>query len=496
VSDEGGQAVIPWQRVAVALACMALAAIPFLCVQFPPIVDLPQHVAQVRLFWEALSDPHSAYRIQWLTPYGLSYVLLGGAWALASPENAGRLAMLALGALWVATAHFLAAARGRPAAAAIVASALLFNHTLYWGFSSFVIGWPAFAIWFVLTSGRHAHATGWRTSAELLAAAIVLYFSHALWLAAGTLWFFVSQAFNRTSLRTTLLRFLSFAPVLIVVAIWYPSLSARGFDSSTRWFTTPSGRLSASWLADAILGALRGPVEPLIVVAVLGWAALGAYQHRHALATTADRELLLAAALLACLALLLPDLRTNTIMFAKRWAPCAVVLLLLATPPPRWRPSAHYAVAFAVLVAVVGTTTSAWIRIDRREYAGLAASLRALPERQRVLGLDLARHSDFVKGRPFLQTFAYAQVWRGGELNFSFADFAPSPVVYKTGRIPTWTNGLDWYPDLVQQSDLEQFDYALVNADDAMHRSFVERFAVAPAVSDQGRWRLYRLRSS
>ena len=42
----------------------------------------------------------------------------------------------------------------------------------------------------------------------------------------------------------------------------------------------------------------------------------------------------LAAALLACLALLLPDLRTNTIVFAKRWVPGAAVLLLLAALVP------------------------------------------------------------------------------------------------------------------------------------------------------------------
>jgi len=209
-----------------------------------------------------------------------------------------------------------------------------------------------------------------------------------------------------------------------------------------------------------------------------------------------DRELLLAAALLAALAFALPDLRTNTIAFAKRWAPGAVVLLVLGAPVPRWRPSTQYLAATGLLVTVVAGTTMAWIEFERRECSGLTESLRALPERPRVIGLDLAQDSALIKGRPFLQTFAYAQVLHGGELNFSFADFAPSPVVYKTRRKPTWTWGLEWSAGLVQRSDLEQFDYALVNGDEPTHRRFTSHFGVAPAVTDQGRWRLYRLRSS
>jgi hypothetical protein len=149
--------------------------------------------------------------------------------------------------------------------------------------------------------------------------------------------------------------------------------------------------------------------------------------------------------------------------------------------------------ALGLLVAMVGTTTATWVQFDRRGYAGLAESLRALPDRPRVIGLDLAPASKVVKGRPFIQAFAYAQVLHGGELNFSFADFAPSPVVYKIRRQPTWTSGLEWQAGHVRRSDLDQFDYALVNADEMTHERFAARFAVAP-VTAQGRWRLYRLR--
>ncbi len=81
-------------RILFALLCCLLAAIPFLLVKFPPITDLPQHAAQVRLFGEALNQPDSPYRIRWITPYSLVYAVLGASWLAFGPENAGRLAML------------------------------------------------------------------------------------------------------------------------------------------------------------------------------------------------------------------------------------------------------------------------------------------------------------------------------------------------------------------------------------------------------------------
>jgi hypothetical protein len=85
-------------------------ALPFLAVTFPPITDLPQHVAQVRLLFDALGDPGSPYRVQWLTPYSLVYGVLALAWVLVEPI-AGGVAAGRLGMLVVALARAGAAGR-------------------------------------------------------------------------------------------------------------------------------------------------------------------------------------------------------------------------------------------------------------------------------------------------------------------------------------------------------------------------------------------------
>jgi len=479
-------------RVVVLIVCALLVAVPFLSVNLPPITDLPQHLSQVRLLHETLANPDGPYRIQWFTPYILSYLPLTLAWLLSPTESAGRIAMLALALAWTLAIHGLALKRERSAAAAVLACAFFYNHATYWGFYSFAMGWPAFCVWFLLTV-RPASRFRPRDALLFLGTAALLYLSHALWLAAGTGWFLLRALVARAPVRTSGLQLVSFAPVLLVAAVWFPELSAAGFSSPTRWVVTPTGRLSFSWLVDATLGGLHGPVEYALVGAVAVWIALVIHQHRGRLATAIDRDLCLAALYFLALALVLPNLFQNTIAFASRWAPLAVIALVLGLPAPAWPRVHRNAAALAVVAGFILATSVAWVRFEQDEYSGLPQSLAALPPHSRVIGLDYVRTSSRVKGRPFLQGFAYAQVARGGELNFSFAEFAPMAVVYRTPRRPPWTRGLEWHADWLKPSDLRSFDYALVNAT-AQGHAWLETLPELALGTREGRWRLYRIR--
>ena len=77
--------------------------------------------------------------------------------------------------------------------------------------------------------------------------------------------------------------------------------------------------------------------------------------------------------------------------------------------------------------------------------SGLKEALSAVPSTPRVLGLDFVKESAFIKGRPFLQTVAYTQALKGGEINFSFAEHASGIVAYRERRRgpgPRDSNGL------------------------------------------------------
>ena len=116
-----GQAESGRERLVWALACVVVISVPFLVVRYAPLTDLPQQVAQIRLFLEALDDPSGPYRILWFSPNRLSYLVLGSCWAVFPPEAVGRMAMLAIGVVWIGSIHYLAYRRRRSVEVAVLA---------------------------------------------------------------------------------------------------------------------------------------------------------------------------------------------------------------------------------------------------------------------------------------------------------------------------------------------------------------------------------------
>ena len=487
------------ERGALFAVSALLVLIPFFVVSIPPITDLPQHLAQIRLFGDALANPSGVYRVQWWTPYGLSYALLGLCRAIAPPMLAGRLALAIIAVLWVVTAHVLAASRGRSPLAAVLASLFVFCNVIYWGFLSFAVGWPIFAAWMVLSAREMRRP---REAVLLAAIGLALYLCHALWLIAGIAWLGVVtiadaiRAVRQHSLKPRvqpmLLRACAAAPALVALALWTRGFQASDVQAPPVWITDPLSRLEARWLVEAALGGLHGSLEWLLASIVAAWLLIGLVQNWQRLRDAVDVPLLLGGALLGLFALLLPDKYMHTIRLAERWMPSAAILIILGMPAPRLRPVLLRVVVAGFAGAFVLATAMTWVAFERRELSGLGEALERLPPNPRVLGLDYQQKSELVRGRPFLQTYAWAQVFKGGTLNFSFASFPTSLVVFRSERPSPWTPQLYWYPRRLQPTDLAYFDYVIVNALREAHRDVVATWPLVP-MTTVGNWRLYRV---
>lgn len=490
-----------------ALVCALLAAIPFLAVSVPPITDLPQQTAQIRLLFEALSDDGSAYSIQWWHPNKLGYGPLLLAWLAAPPIAAGRLAVLGIGLLWVGSIHALAFATGRPAAAAALASIFFFNHLTYWGLLNALIGLPVFAGWLVMLE-RLPPRPGWRDGSKILALACLLYLAHVLWLAAGLLWLALSGVVRRLPPSHLALRLAWVSPALLTALAWYPQLRNSGFVSETFWGRPPWGRLHPEWLLNSALGGLEGRAEATVMAGLLVWLVLGlaAAFHRHrsrredgtrdgdAGAPDGRKPLALAGLMFLALGLCLPGVLQNTIFFASRWLPAAAVLLVLACPAPPLRPWLRHTVPYLLLASLTITTASTWIDFEDTELDGLHQALAAVSPGERVLGLDFVRTSQRIQGFPFYHLYAYAQVLHGNELARSFANEGSSLVVYRDlpRKLP-WTEGLDWRARKIRRSDVDHFGYVIIFADPETHAVFLHDERLEPVTADRP-WRLYRVR--
>ena len=468
---------------------MGLVAVPFLAVDVPPAADLPQHVAQVRLFFETLGNPNSAYRIQWFTPYWLAYLVFGALWKMVEPMKVGLIGMALLGMAWAGGIHALAASRGRSISSAILASLFFFSLSMYWGFAPFVVGFPVFLLWIHLTTQPAEQRSEWK----LLLGFLLLYFSHALWLVAGFLWMVVHDVAARLPLRKRRLRrFAAVAPVLVLAALWYGNLEKLQFTSPVDWAPLPWQRLSPSWLVNTGFGGVRGPTEIVMVGLILVWVAVGLIQNRKNVREESDGILALAGSMLLLAALALPNLYHQTTEFAQRWTAPALVLLVLAAPAPKIRASVARISTSALAILFVAMLAILWSFYDRHELSGFEQALEQVPPQSRVLGIETQQRSQVIKRLPFLQLPAYAQVRGGGTLAFSFANFAPMPVVFKKTYTQPWTHNLEWEPWNLKLSDLTWFDVVLANGSAENH----EKVAQIPAlvsVTKEGFWRLYRV---
>lgn len=480
-------------RALIAAACCTAIAIPFLVVRWAPITDLPQHVAQIPLLLDALGNPDSPYAVQWLTPYSLVYAIIGVCWLLFGSIEAGKIALLAIGLISTIALHATAARRGRPVATAVLLSVLFFSQVTYWGFYQFALGWPAFLLWLEIVRREYRSVAG--EIAALAACSALLYVSHVLWLGVAIGWLAIGDLIFRRRWKSMAYRLAAVIPVLALVAIWYPTLAEYGFDSNTIWTLNPLERIiSLVWLFTATLGGLFGPVDYIVYAALILWAIAGIAQHWKKLRFSVDVELVLLGSLFILVALCLPDCVQRTINFAKRWIPFGTALLLLGLPAPRIRhPLVPGIIAGLVLAVYCAMTAASWVRFEETEMTGFTHALERLPRTQRVLSLDFVKHSEILRGRPFMQAFAYGQVLKGGTLNFSFADFGPSLVRYKEPREIPWSESLEWYPSTFdKKKDLRYFDYVLINDTGSLHQSAIRAPELEP-VTHRERWRLYRV---
>ncbi len=546
----------------VALLATALVLLPVTLVPLPPATDLAQHVAQAALFdaWRA-GDP--MYALRWAGPNNLCYAPILALRSWLSAWDTGRAMVALVLAGWALGFAGLARARGRSPWVALLVCVPAFNAALAWGFLNFLVGVPVFCAWLATLLGAPAgvgadpHAApGGQRPAEggprrdaagasaarpaapdggpaagapgvpaplrllgLVVLAALLYAAHALWFAAAGVSLLTALATREGrawGTRAALLRAATMLPTGIVAAAWYPAMVAArargGFPLEPRMGPMPWERLAPEALVERVLGAVRGSAEPALVAGLALWGAWAVWTSRAAARTQTlddgpharvDRPLLAVAGVLLLAGLLLPEKYVNTILFAQRWVPVGVALLLMALPfpaagaPPTGMPRAAL-LAGTLLLAQVAQTSLAWRASAAQDLDGLRPALDALAhvtprakEGPTVLGLDFAPESAVMRGRPFVQTFAWAQAERGGRLNFSFAEHDSTLVTWANDADrPPFTPGLEWMPGRVGARDLALADAVLVHAEAEAHTAFAARSGLRP-LTDTGVWRAY-----
>jgi len=480
----------PSRGLAAAFALAAAAAlVPLWSVEYPPMVDLPQHAAQITL-WRDYADPLFPYReifeLHPFSPYLIGHSLVRF-FDLLLPITVAVRVMVSLAVLALPAAMlYLFRRLGADRWPALLGFPLAYGFGFQWGFTNFMIA-AAVTLVFVAAGIDYARHGG-RSSGVLLALfAFALYLCHALALGLAVLIIALAVLVESGGRPRSLLRLLPLVPALVVVGLWFGWVwvSDPNTAQPPLWVESPGARLvdlPALWVG---AGREAGPwlVGGLLVL------ALPLVGGRIA-ARPAVRWLPLAAALGFYFAL--PNRAFSAWMFSTRFSVFVAIFALLLVVPAasagRRRLGRSLMLAFAL-------SWMGFITVEFRAFDAEARHFDALLERmapgRRVLGLNFDPGYDHVGGLPVFGHFhMWYQAKKGGLAEPAFAIGYPNLVVYRHG--PFSHPELSLHPERFDFArDGRFFDYFLVRSEVDVGARL---FAGAPVVfaARSGRWWLYR----
>ena len=474
-------------------ATLAILVLPVWIADYPPLVDLPQHMAQVNALGLLLGgDPTftEVFEINWFTPYFLPYVALFLLDTVLPIMIATKL-LLSLGiiALPVVTGQLLREIGGDERLRWLsIPSA--FSFALYWGFLSFLVTVPI-GIWLVCLTVRFSRSPSAKLAAAIVATGIVLFFSHVLVLgisAAVSLAYLLGSHW-KTPVHLVRLALPYAAPLpLIVYWLTHTTTNEAYVQNADVYF----GNWSDRWIE--LLTAATGIdlVVPTATVAagLLFYTLPGILGCR--LTRNPARWL---AALCAFIVFLgFPAVAFNTHYLYVRFGIFLLPAWLLLWDKPPGKQLRFQALP-VVLVAAVATINLLRFEAFNSEARNFAAVAQQVPERARILAVGHGFATSKFRAPVYQHFGAFQQALNDGIADFNFGFFYPQLVRYQADSLPPFDDSFTTRPLILdwQQYGGDNYDYFLLFEQFDMSPIFFRgNTSAVEFVDRRGRWWLYR----
>lgn len=499
---------------------LAVAAVvwvvPLWMIPFPPMLDYPQQLAVAAIVrW--IGDPAwgfgEAYELALGRPQGLFEMVTAGlAWVMPI-QVAGKLVLSLSIAGVLPAAVALCRRTGRPEWYALLALAVTYNHTFYWGFVDSLVAYPLF-LGAVALADRLLDARFGLRSWLLLAGSVALFYTvhlQMLLLLAGAVgWLALVR---QPPVRRLALQLSALLPGVALGAGVLGWAHLHAAEVMTRFQQRigeePTVMASTGLKVGRVSGLLFGEYSDgsqalLFTVLLAALLVLVARLRFRPNETETGGDILLRtrfatlAGWVAMLYFLLPEF-TRGYLVAGRLVPVVVMLAACGLPIPsrnrRWAALALTVLllAFQLQLVVDGFRTFAV------ESAGLDRLLEQAEPGQALAGLLYERRSS-VWGTPEVMAHfpAYYQACKGGRVLLSFVQFFNAPVRYRPGA--NWEGEIlarrvNWFdPYGFDTREAARFRYLLIRGGRENLRDVLGPGLANVSVSSAGRWHLVDLR--
>jgi hypothetical protein len=478
------------ERLCFYALCLASAA-PLLLARHPPMVDLPQHAAQVATLRQLLFAADYPYRelfeVHWLNPYWGGYLPILALSSVLPIDVAIKLVLVLVAitlplAVSRLTAHF----RCEPALDWL-ALPIVYGFAFQWGFFNFLMGVPVVLV-FLLWTFRYAAGPSRRAGFGLFVFGCVLFAVHMLIGAFGCGIAVVYVCCGARPWREKFVACVPFVASLPLAFVWILAQVAAGGQA-----VEPGSWGVSVWRPAQFVGLAlgepygRGAIALGIVAAVLPFV-IGCR-------ITRDLPRLAVFAALCAWMLFGPDYILGNWSTFQRFSVFGVPLFLLVLTPPRTRSPLQLVGRFAVVVLALGLLANHARRfvVFEREARGYTEIRAHMQPGKRALMLMVKNKSDAYGGPQFLHHPAWYQAETNGIVDFSFAQF-PLQVRYRPSANVAIPRGFEWEPRTFEWGKHEgwRYDYFVVRSPrDLAARLFASSDRTVRSIAESGDWRLY-----
>lgn len=465
----------------------------------PPMVDLPQHGAQIVMLQELLRGQSrwaSLLQLNLFTPYWLAYLP-----ALLLAPLAGVLPALLL----VLSASLLASLLGfsalrrqlqAPAALDILIIPAFFGFSWHWGFYNFLVALPL-GLWLLRLCLQQAQAPSRRTGLAIMLASLLLLATHGLMFlfmaGLGALLIFFHQCGHWRQLFGSALWFM---PAALLLLAYGTSRILAPFQ--LQYFMPPVEQPPRllGLAAYSYAGNLQPIALAVFALGLLGLLAARLWQGRDRLYAYIP----LAYLLLFCL--LVPDYMQGTVFFYQRF--CFLLLpflaLALSAAALAQRPQARLLLALVSLSCLTQMGQTLWHTLAfERESHDFRTVLASAAPGERALGLVADRASAAAaNSNAYLQMPAWYQALQGGLVDFNFAYLPLQPVVYRQAALPKFNGyhlwGMQPFDWVAQNGQLYRYYFVRTTTPAQLallEAQFSRSLCPVTLQAHSGSWRLY-----
>jgi hypothetical protein len=490
--------------------------LPLWLVPFPPMLDYPQQLAAaaiIRFYGDPARALQRTFELVLLRPHSLSKLVTAG-FALAMPiEAAGKLC-ISLAMIAIAPCVLLLCRRtGRPSWYALLALAVTYNTAFYWGFLDNLVAYPLvlFGVW--LADRLFEEPFGVRSWLLLAACGLLFYTVHLEFLlvfAGAVGWLALARLPGWKNLAVWLSALVPGLALGVGVLAWAHLHAAQVMTGYQQRLAAEATRFSPlpeklARVPEILFGAdVEGAQFLLLAILLLVLAALVLTRSRQAApATTSDgrapgvlyrTRFVTLSAWVVVLFLCLPDF-SRGYMVCDRLLPLAFMLLVPGLPRPGPRlPRLAMLLALILVVLQFLETTTGFLTFAA-DSAGLRELLDQTAPGQSLAGLIYEPGSVAWTEPAVMDHFpAYYQVFKGGRVHFSFAQFFNSPVAYRPGQdyedalLAEWN---EWNPQrFVYPRHARYYRYFLVRGGPEHLAAAFGPYLAQTRVRKAGRWYL------